>query len=133
MLDATSLDFTCGPAQAQPIAAAITGAQLVLLPGRGHIPGIGTPPAIPPHGRGVSPRLSRTAIPALVPTPQYRKQAASRQPSNRSDNVRSCRVQRARSGMMYVLAAACCAEQDEIRGPAEISWCRSHEAARRSR
>jgi pimeloyl-ACP methyl ester carboxylesterase len=30
-------------AQAQPIAAAITGAQLVMLPGCGHIPSIETP------------------------------------------------------------------------------------------
>ena len=43
MLDATSLDFICGPAQAQPITAAITGAQLVMPPGCGQIPGIETP------------------------------------------------------------------------------------------
>lgn len=43
MLDATSLDFICGPAQAQPVAPAITGAQLVMPPARGHIPGIETP------------------------------------------------------------------------------------------
>ena len=33
----------CGPAQAQPIAAAITGSQLVMLAGCGHIPSIETP------------------------------------------------------------------------------------------
>jgi hypothetical protein len=43
MLDATSLDFICRPAQAQPIAAAITGAQFVMPPGCGQIPGIETP------------------------------------------------------------------------------------------
>lgn len=43
LIVAGELDFICGPAQAQPIAAAITGAQLVMLPGCGHIPSIETP------------------------------------------------------------------------------------------
>jgi pimeloyl-ACP methyl ester carboxylesterase len=40
---AGELDFICGPAQAEPIAAAVTGAQLVMLPGCGHIPSIEIP------------------------------------------------------------------------------------------
>ena len=43
MLDATSLDFICGPAQAQPIAAAIGGSQLVMLTNCGHAPSIEAP------------------------------------------------------------------------------------------
>jgi proline iminopeptidase len=43
LIVAGELDFICGPAQAQPIAAAIPGAQLVMLPGCGHIPSIETP------------------------------------------------------------------------------------------
>ena len=43
LIVAGELDFICGPAQAQPIAAAITGSQLVMLPGCGHIPSIETP------------------------------------------------------------------------------------------
>jgi pimeloyl-ACP methyl ester carboxylesterase len=43
LIVAGELDVICGPAQAQPIAAAITGAQLVMLPGCGHIPSIETP------------------------------------------------------------------------------------------
>ena len=43
LIVAGQLDFICGPAQAQPIAAAITGSQLVMLPGCGHIPSIETP------------------------------------------------------------------------------------------
>lgn len=40
---AGELDFICGPAQAQPIANAITGSQLVMLAGCGHMPGIEAP------------------------------------------------------------------------------------------
>jgi pimeloyl-ACP methyl ester carboxylesterase len=40
---AGELDFICGPAQAQPIAAAITGSQLVMLAGCGHAPSIEAP------------------------------------------------------------------------------------------
>ena len=43
LIVAGELDFICGPAQAEPIAAAITGAQLVMLAGCGHIPSIETP------------------------------------------------------------------------------------------
>jgi len=43
LIVAGELDFICGPAQAQPIARAITGAQLVMLPGCGHIPSIEAP------------------------------------------------------------------------------------------
>lgn len=43
LIVAGELDFICGPAQGQPIAAAITGSQLVTLPGCGHIPSIETP------------------------------------------------------------------------------------------
>ena len=43
LIVAGELDFICGPAQAQPIAAATTGSQLVMLPGCGHIPSIETP------------------------------------------------------------------------------------------
>jgi proline iminopeptidase len=40
---AGELDFICGPAQAQPIAEAVTGSRLVMLPGCGHIPSIEAP------------------------------------------------------------------------------------------
>jgi len=40
---AGELDFICGPAQAQPITSAITGSQLVMLPGCGHIPSVEAP------------------------------------------------------------------------------------------
>ena len=40
---AGELDFICGPAQAQPIAGAITGSQLVILASCGHIPSIEAP------------------------------------------------------------------------------------------
>ena len=40
---AGELDFICGPAQAQPIADAIAGSQLVMLPGCGHLPSIEAP------------------------------------------------------------------------------------------
>lgn len=40
LIVAGELDFICGPAQAQPIASGITGAQLVILTGCGHIPSI---------------------------------------------------------------------------------------------
>lgn len=43
LIVAGELDFICGPAQAQPIASAITGSQLVMLSGCGHIPSIETP------------------------------------------------------------------------------------------
>ena len=36
-------DFICGPAQAEPIASAITGARLVMLSGCGHMPSIEAP------------------------------------------------------------------------------------------
>jgi proline iminopeptidase len=45
LIVAGELDFICGPAQAEPIAAAITRAQLVMLAGCGHIPSIETPQA----------------------------------------------------------------------------------------
>ena len=43
LIVAGELDFICGPAQAQPIAAAVTGSQLVMLAGCGHIPSIEAP------------------------------------------------------------------------------------------
>jgi proline iminopeptidase len=43
LIVAGELDFICGPAQAQPIAAGITGSQLAMLPGCGHIPSIEKP------------------------------------------------------------------------------------------
>jgi proline iminopeptidase len=43
LIVAGELDFICGPAQAQLIAGAITGSQLVLLPGCGHMPSIEAP------------------------------------------------------------------------------------------
>jgi proline iminopeptidase len=43
LIVAGELDFICGPAQAQPIASAITGSRLVMLSGCGHIPSIETP------------------------------------------------------------------------------------------
>jgi 3-oxoadipate enol-lactonase len=43
LIVAGELNLSRGPAQAQPIAAAITGAKLVMLPGCGHIPSIETP------------------------------------------------------------------------------------------
>lgn len=43
LIVAGELDFICGPAQAQPIAAAITRSQLVMLAGCGHIPSIEAP------------------------------------------------------------------------------------------
>ena len=43
LIGAGELDFICGPAQAQPIADAITGSQLVMLAGCGHIPSIEAP------------------------------------------------------------------------------------------
>jgi pimeloyl-ACP methyl ester carboxylesterase len=43
LIVAGGLDFICGPAQAQPIAGAITGSQLVILAGCGHIPSIEAP------------------------------------------------------------------------------------------
>jgi proline iminopeptidase len=43
LIVAGELDFICGPAQAQPIASAVTGSQLVMLAGCGHIPSIEAP------------------------------------------------------------------------------------------
>jgi proline iminopeptidase len=43
LIVAGELDFICGPAQAKPIAEAITGSRLVMLPGCGHIPSIEAP------------------------------------------------------------------------------------------
>ena len=43
LIMAGELDFICGPAQAQPIASAITGSQLVMLSGCGHIPSVEAP------------------------------------------------------------------------------------------
>ncbi len=43
LIVAGELDFICGPAQAQPIASAVAGSQLVMLPGCGHIPSIEAP------------------------------------------------------------------------------------------
>jgi proline iminopeptidase len=43
LIVAGELDFICGPAQAQPIATAVTGSQLVMLAGCGHIPSIEAP------------------------------------------------------------------------------------------
>lgn len=43
LIVAGELDFICGPAQAQPITSAITGSQLVMLPGCGHIPSVEAP------------------------------------------------------------------------------------------
>jgi pimeloyl-ACP methyl ester carboxylesterase len=43
LIVAGELDFICGPAQARPIADAIAGSQLVMLPGCGHIPSIEAP------------------------------------------------------------------------------------------
>lgn len=43
LIVAGELDFICGPAQAHPLAGAITGSRLVLIPGCGHIPSIEAP------------------------------------------------------------------------------------------
>ena len=43
LIVAGELDFICGPAQARPIAGAITGSQLVMLTDCGHIPSIEAP------------------------------------------------------------------------------------------
>jgi proline iminopeptidase len=43
LIVAGELDFICGPAQAQPIADAVIGSQLVMLAGCGHIPSIEAP------------------------------------------------------------------------------------------
>ena len=43
LIVAGELDFICGPAQARPIAAAVTGSQLVMLASCGHIPSIEAP------------------------------------------------------------------------------------------
>ena len=43
LIVASEPDFICGPAQAQPIADAMTGSPLVMTASCGHIPGIETP------------------------------------------------------------------------------------------
>jgi proline iminopeptidase len=43
LIVAGELDFICGPAQAEPIASAITGAQLVILSGCAHMPSVEAP------------------------------------------------------------------------------------------
>jgi proline iminopeptidase len=43
LIVAGELDFLCGPAQARPLAEAITGARLELIPGCGHFPSIEAP------------------------------------------------------------------------------------------
>jgi pimeloyl-ACP methyl ester carboxylesterase len=43
LIVAGELDFICGPAQAKPIASAISGSQLAVLAGCGHIPSIEAP------------------------------------------------------------------------------------------
>ena len=43
LMVAGEFDFISGPAQAQPIASAVTGSQLVMLPGCGHVPSIEAP------------------------------------------------------------------------------------------
>jgi pimeloyl-ACP methyl ester carboxylesterase len=40
---AGELDFICAPAQARPIAAAVTGSRLAMLAGCGHFPSIVQP------------------------------------------------------------------------------------------
>jgi pimeloyl-ACP methyl ester carboxylesterase len=40
LIVAGELDFVCGPAQARPLADAITGSRLVIIPGCGHFPSI---------------------------------------------------------------------------------------------
>ncbi|HEY6278998.1 MAG TPA: alpha/beta hydrolase [Streptosporangiaceae bacterium] len=43
LIVAGELDMLCGPVQAHPLAAAIAGSQLVVIPGCGHIPSIEAP------------------------------------------------------------------------------------------
>jgi len=43
LIVAGELDFICGPAQAKPIAKAVSRSRLVMLPGCGHIPSIEQP------------------------------------------------------------------------------------------
>jgi proline iminopeptidase len=43
LIVAGELDFICGPAQAHPIADAISGSRLVVIPGCGHFPSIEAP------------------------------------------------------------------------------------------
>jgi pimeloyl-ACP methyl ester carboxylesterase len=43
LLVAGELDVICGPAQARPIAAALPNAELVMIPGCGHIPAVEAP------------------------------------------------------------------------------------------
>jgi pimeloyl-ACP methyl ester carboxylesterase len=40
---AGELDLLCGPAQARPLAGAITGSRLALIPDCGHFPSIEAP------------------------------------------------------------------------------------------
>ena len=43
LIVAGELDFICGPAQAQPIASAITDVRLAVIPDCGHIPSVEQP------------------------------------------------------------------------------------------
>jgi pimeloyl-ACP methyl ester carboxylesterase len=43
LIVAGEVDFICGPVQARPLADAITGSRLVIIPGCGHIPSIEAP------------------------------------------------------------------------------------------
>lgn len=43
LIVAGELDFICGPAQARPMADAITGSRLIMLSGCGHIPSVEAP------------------------------------------------------------------------------------------
>ena len=43
LIVAGDLDFLCGPAQARPIAAAVPGARLVVIPECGHVPSVEAP------------------------------------------------------------------------------------------
>ena len=43
LIVAGELDFICGPVQARPLAGAIAGSRLALIPGCGHIPSIEAP------------------------------------------------------------------------------------------
>ena len=57
---AGELDFICGPAQARPIAAAVTGSRLAMLAGCGHFPSIEQPG---PYRRAVLEFLATTDRP----------------------------------------------------------------------
>jgi pimeloyl-ACP methyl ester carboxylesterase len=89
LIVAGELDFICGPAQAQPITAGITGSQLAMLPGCGHIPSIEKPEE---YRHAVVEFLRSWPAPQFPPqlTPQLRGQAAPRHTGSRSDDIRSC-------------------------------------------